>query len=102
MTVTRTQASVPASQGTLDCSVRTVRRGTSPMAPLAASPAAVTPLVLLTTSVTAQGCVCVRPECTAPSATNAIQGSSALAAQDASLASATIIPTTATHSLASV
>ena len=52
MTVTRRQVSVSACQGTLGCCVRTVRKDTSPMAPPAAYPVAVTPTELSTTSVT--------------------------------------------------
>lgn len=102
MTVTRRQVSVSACQGTLGCCVRTVRKDTSPMAPLAAYPVAVTPTELSTTSVTAQECVCVRRECTGPSVTSATQASSVSAARGANPASAITLLTTATHNLASV
>ena len=53
-TVTPPQASVCACQATLDCSARCARTPTSPTAPAAVCPAAVTPSVPSTNSVTGE------------------------------------------------
>lgn len=98
MSVTMRRVSVTVCRVTPGCSVKSVRKITSPTAPSAACPAHVTPSVPTAPAVTAQGCVSVRRVYTGPSVTTAILDSSTSAAQDVNRANATTTLPTATLS----